>query len=45
MSLTLLAINIKEISSIGFYYNMYKKENKVFVTSLYEINCLIKEAL
>ena len=24
---------------------MYKKENEVFVTSLYEIDCLIKEAL
>jgi hypothetical protein len=45
MSYTLLAIDIKEVSSVGFYYNMYKKENEVFVTSLYKINCLIEEAL
>jgi hypothetical protein len=44
-SQTLPAIDIKEISSVGFYYNMYKKENEVFVTSLYKIDCLIKEAL
>ena len=30
---------------MGFYYNMYKKENKIFVTSLYKIDCLIKKAL
>jgi hypothetical protein len=39
------AVDVKEISAVGFHYNMYKKENKVFVTSLYKINCLIKEAL
>ena len=28
-----------------FYYNIYKKDNKIFTTSLYKINCLIKERL
>jgi hypothetical protein len=41
----LLAIDIKGISAIGFYYNMCRKENEVFVTSLYKIDRLIKEAL
>ena len=26
---------------MGFYFNMYKKDNKVFITSLYKINCAI----
>lgn len=30
---------------MGFHNNMYKKENEVFVTSLYEIDRLIEEAL
>ena len=30
---------------MGFYYNMYKRENEIFVTSLYEIDRLIEEAL
>ena len=41
----LLTINIKKIGAIGFYYNLRKKENKFFSTSLYEIDCLIEEAL
>ena len=45
MHQALLTIDIKEISTIGFHYNLYKKENEVFKTSLYEINYLIKEAL
>src|SRR5271155_2773250 len=41
----LLTIDIKEISAVGLHFNMYKKENEVFVTSLYEIDRLIEEAL
>jgi hypothetical protein len=40
-----LVVDIKEIGAVGFYYNLRRKENEVFVTSLYKINCLIKEAL
>ena len=45
MHQALLTIDIKEISTIRFYYNLYKKENEIFKTSLYEIDCLIEEAL
>ena len=38
-------IDIKEIGAVGFHYNLYKKENEVFVTSLYKINHLIEDAL
>ena len=40
-----LAVDIKEIGAVGFHYNLRKKENEVFVTSLYEIDRLIEEAL
>jgi hypothetical protein len=40
-----LQVDIKAISAVGFHYNMYKEENEVFVTSLYEIDCLIEDAL
>jgi hypothetical protein len=39
------AIDIKGISAVGFHFNMYKKENEIFKTSLYEIDRLIEEAL
>jgi hypothetical protein len=44
-SKTPLTIDIKEIGAVGFYYNLRKKENEFFSTSLYEIDCLIEEAL
>jgi hypothetical protein len=37
------AIDIAVISAIGFYFNIYKKDNKVFITSLYKINRIISE--
>ena len=36
-------IDIAVISAIGFYFNIYKKDNKVFITSLYKINRIISE--
>ena len=45
MRQALLAIDIKQISAVGFHYNMYKKDNKIFTTSLYKIDCLIEERL
>ena len=32
-----------EISLVGFYFNIHRKDNKVFVTSLYEIDYIIEE--
>ena len=32
-----------EISLVGFYFNIHRKDNKVFVTSLYKIDYIIKE--
>ena len=37
------AVDIAAISAIGFYFNIYRKDNKVFITSLYEINRIISE--
>ena len=31
-------VDIAVISAIAFYFNIYRKDNKVFITSLYEIN-------
>ena len=31
------------ISAIGFHFNIYQKDNEVFITSLYEINWIINE--
>jgi transposase InsO family protein len=39
----LLQIDIAEISAVGFHFNMYRKDNEVFVTSLYEIDRIISE--
>ena len=37
------AVDIAAISAIGFYFNIYRKNNKVFITSLYEINRIISK--
>ena len=31
------------ISTIGFHFNIYQKENEVFIISLYKINQIINE--
>ena len=36
-------VDIAVISAIGFYFNIYRKNNKVFITSLYKINRIISE--
>jgi len=36
-------VDIAAISSIGFYFNIYQKNNKVFITSLYKINYIINK--
>ena len=37
------AVDIAAISAIAFHFNMYRKNNEVFTTSLYEINRIINE--
>jgi len=34
-------VDIAAISAIGFHFNIYWKDNKVFTTSLYKINRII----
>ena len=34
-------IDIAAISAIAFHFNIYQKDNKVFITSLYKINRII----
>ena len=36
-------VDITTISTIGFYFNIYQKDNKVFITSLYKINQIINK--
>jgi len=36
-------VDIAVISAIAFYFNMYQKDNEVFITSLYKINRIINE--
>ena len=36
-------VNITTISAIAFHFNIYRKDNEVFITSLYEINQIINE--
>ena len=36
-------VNITIISTIAFHFNIYKKDNKVFITSLYKIKQIINE--
>ena len=38
-----LIINIAAINIIVFYFNIYRRDNKVFITSLYKINWIIAE--
>ena len=41
MSYNPFIINIIAISIIVFYFNIYRRDNKVFITSLYKINQII----
>src|SRR6266481_3024518 len=36
-------VDIAAISAIVFYFNIYRRDNKVFITSLYKINRIINE--
>jgi hypothetical protein len=36
-------VDIAAISAIGFHFNIYQKDNKVFTTSLYKINWIINK--
>src|SRR6266481_4445645 len=36
-------VDIAAISAIAFHFNIYRRDNKVFITSLYEINWIINE--
>ena len=36
-------VDIAAISAIGFHFNIYRKDNEVFTTSLYEIDRIINE--
>jgi len=36
-------VDITAISAIGFHFNIYWKDNKVFITSLYKINWIINK--
>ena len=36
-------VDIAAINSIGFYFNIYQKNNKIFTTSLYKINYIINK--
>jgi len=36
-------VNIATISAITFHFNIYRRDNKVFTTSLYKINWIINK--
>ena len=36
-------VNITVINAIAFHFNIYRKDNEVFITSLYEINQIINK--
>ena len=36
-------LDIAAISAIGFHFNIYQKDNEVFITSLYKINRIINK--
>ena len=36
-------VNIIVISAIGFHFNIYQKNNKVFIINLYKINQIINK--
>jgi len=38
-----LTVNITAISAIAFHFNIYRRDNEVFITSLYEINRIINK--
>jgi len=37
-------VDITIISAIAFHFNMYRRDNKVFITSLYKINQIIAKS-
>jgi len=37
------AVDIAIISAIAFHFNIYRRDNKVFITSLYKINRIINK--
>jgi len=41
--INLLLVNIYYISAIGFYQNLKRPNTITFITSLYEINWIIKD--
>ena len=41
MSRDPLAVDIAAISAIAFHFNIYRRDNEVFTTSLYKINWII----
>src|SRR6266567_9601912 len=36
-------VDIAVISAIAFHFNIYRKDNKVFITSIYKINQIINK--
>jgi len=36
-------VDITAISAIAFYFNIYRRDNEVFITSLYKINQIINK--
>ena len=36
-------VNITIINFIAFYFNIYRKDNEVFITNLYKINRIINK--
>src|SRR6266404_3417913 len=36
-------VDIAAISTIAFHFNIYRRDNKVFITSLYKINRIINK--
>ena len=40
---TLPMVDIAQISAVGFHFNIHLLDNKVFSTTIYKINLLIKE--
>ena len=37
-------VNIAVISAIAFHFNIYRKDNEVFITSLYKIDRIINKS-
>ena len=36
-------VDITAINTIGFHFNIYQKDNEVFITGLYKINWIINK--